>query len=90
MITKILSEYPLIHFIWLTRHLNEFFQAADILNDDFGESEDNLSIRTLSERESSPVSFAVSPVGSVHETDTECSFEDGLLTGSPHLNSPAR
>jgi len=63
--------------------------AADILNDDFGESEDNLSIRTLSERESSPVSFAVSPVGSVHETDTECSFEDGLLTGSPHLNSPA-
>jgi len=63
--------------------------AIDILNDDFGESEDNLSIRTLSEREFSPVSFAVSPVGSAHETDNEHVFDDGLLRGSPRLGDPS-
>ena len=66
------------------------WQAIDILNDDFGESEDNLSIRTLSEREFSPVSFAVSPVGSAHETDNEHVFDDGLLRGSPRLGDPSR
>ena len=40
-------------------------QAVGILNDDFGESDDNLSFRSISERESSPVSMAVSPVGSI-------------------------
>jgi len=66
------------------------FQAIDILNDDFGESEDNLSIRTLSERESSPVSFAVSPVGSVHENDNDFIADDVLLRGSPRLSDPSR
>lgn len=65
-------------------------QAVDILNDDF-ESDDNLSIRTLSERESSPMSSAVSPIGSIHETDAEMSGrEDGLLRGSPALGNPSR
>jgi len=63
--------------------------AIDILNDDFGESEDNLSIRTLSERESSPVSFAVSPVGSVHENDNDFIADDVLLRGSPRLSDPS-
>ena len=66
------------------------WQAMDILNDDFGDSEDNLSIQTLSEREFSPVSFAVSPVGSVHETDNEIVSDDVLLRGSPCLSDPSR
>ncbi len=67
-----------------------FLQAVDILNDDF-ESDDNLSIRMLSERESSPMSSAVSPIGSVYETDAEMSGrEDCLLRGSPTLGNPSR
>ena len=68
-------------------HGSFYVQAAELLNDDF-ESDDNLSIRTLSERESSPMSSAVSPIGSLHETDAETSGrEDDLLRGSPILGN---
>lgn len=40
----------------------------------------------LSERESSPMSSAVSPIGSIQETDAEMSgWEDGLVTRTPAL-----
>ncbi|XP_046455824.1 uncharacterized protein LOC124203192 isoform X3 [Daphnia pulex] len=62
-------------------------EAAELLNDDF-ECNDNLSMRTLSERESSPMSSAVSPIGSLHEIDAEISGrEDSLMRGSPILEN---
>lgn len=64
-----------------------YTQAAELLNDDF-ECNDNLSMRTLSERESSPMSSAVSPIGSLHEIDAEISGrEDSLMRGSPILEN---
>ena len=66
-------------------------QAVGILNDDFGESDDNLSFRSISERESSPVSMAVSPVGSIGgDTDGDDSAENALLRGSPVTVDPSR
>lgn len=60
----------------------------DILNDDL-EVDDNLSIRSMGE--SSPMSTAVSPIGSINETDAEMSGrEDGLLMDSPALGSASR
>lgn len=62
-------------------------EAVETLRDDF-ESDDNLSIRAVSERESSPMSSAVSPIGSFHETDAEISGrEDGLLAVSPAIGN---
>lgn len=62
-------------------------EAVETLRDDF-ESDDNLSIRAVSERESSPMSSAVSPIGSFHETDAEISGrEDVLLAVSPAIGN---
>ncbi|XP_059352530.1 uncharacterized protein LOC130700324 isoform X1 [Daphnia carinata] len=62
-------------------------EAVETLRNDF-ESDDNLSIRAVSERESSPMSSAVSPIGSFHETDAEISGrEDGLLAVSPAIGN---
>lgn len=67
-------------------------KVDDILNNDFGESDDNLSFRSTFERESSPMpSVPVSPISSFVETDAENSgWEDGLLGESPMVAKPTR
>lgn len=68
-------------------------QAADILHDDYGESDDNLSIRTLNmERESSPMSSAVSPIGSLNgDSEPENSgIDEELLGASSSIIDPSR
>ena len=66
-----------------------YIQATDILHDDFGESDDNLSIRTM--RESSPMPSAVSPIGSLYgDSDADENGDDRLLGGSPTLKDRTR
>ena len=89
---KNLPEVTCASFWFSTQGLWHFVQLDDILNDNFDESDDNLSFRSAYERESSPMpSVPVSPISSFHETDAENSgLEDVLFNDSPIASKPTR